>query len=234
MEPRIAIPRGTYEHISMACDEIETVEPNFIDAELEQSGRLAGQRITIFNGTHLGIGSITQPPKKLSHHVNLAFVDPRPVSRLDWRGKVAVTAMAIAGSVAILIAARLSLHLDIHQAIALLALIVATLAGLGATLRERAKETVFLTRHGRVPLVRFCGRTARQDGNRDFLRLLVHSIRRAHGERLRERGTLLRDEMKEHRRLADEGLLSAKQFQSARALILRAHDQESMISAATE
>lgn len=209
----------------MASDDFETVEPRHIDAELEQRGRLVGQRVTIFDGTHVGIGKVRDSRTKPSHYVNLAFLDPQPVKRVDWRGKAAIVVTALLGSIAIVTSARISADLSPYQSAAVLALVFAAFGGLAVAVRDRVEKMVFLTRHGRVPVVQFPGARSRDVAHSNFLQSLVRAIRRAHAERSGDLGTLLCDEMKEHRRLADEGMFTAAQFLSARSLILQAHDQ---------
>jgi hypothetical protein len=225
MEPRIVVRSDIYEHVSLDSGEWETIEPATIDAELVQSGGRGGKRITVFNGSFFGVGSTRTPPTELSHYVNLAFVDPRPIKRLSWPGRAAVAAVAILGTMTIVAFAQASADLGMGRTMALLAVIVATLACLGVVVRERLEELIFMTRHGRVPAVRLSRRGSKADAHREFVKVLTQAIERAHNKRLGDRGALLCDEMKEHRRLADEGLLTSKQFLSARSLILQSHDQ---------
>ena len=225
MEPRIAVHSGIYEHVSLDSGEWETIEPATIDAELVQSGGRDGKRITVFNGSFFGVGSSSMPPTDLSHYVNLAFLDPRPIRRLSWSGRAAVAAVATLGTAAIVSFGQASADLGMGPAMALLTVIIATLACLGVVVRERLEELIFMTRHGRVPAVRLSRRGSKADAHREFVKILTETIQRAHNRRLGDRGALLCDEMKEHRRLADEGLLTSKQFLSARSLILQAHDQ---------
>jgi hypothetical protein len=225
MEPRIAVHSGIYEHVSMDSGEWEAIEPATIDAELVQSGGRDGKRITVFNGSFFGVGSSRMPPTNLAHYVNLAFVDPRPIKRLGWSGRAAVAAVALLGTAAIVAFAQASAELGMGRTMALLTVIVATLACLGVVVRERLEELIFYTRHGRVPAVRVARRGSKADAHREFVKVLTQAIQRAHDLRSGDRGALLCDEMKEHRRLADEGLLTSKQFLSARSLILQAHDQ---------
>lgn len=82
---------------------------------------------------------------------------------------------------------------------------------------------VFCTRHGRVPVLRLMRREPDRGQVKSFLAALEEAVHRAAAARPGSHGRLLRDEMKEHRRLLEAGVLQPHDFEAAKARILHAH-----------
>ena len=221
MQPALSSVASEYEHVYLASEELENVEPTTFQAELEQPRSRQRKRVVIFNRTYLGVhmsGAIAGPR---SYWLNLAFLDPTPVTQTDrvWLGIAAGTAVL---SVAAWLAYSF-VQLAPAWALALSLLPAATLLSLGIALYRSFGTLIYCTRHGRVPVLRLSRGRLDRRRLKGFLEELQHAIRRALAERSGERGDYLRDEMKEHRRLLAQGVLGTQQYEVAQALILRAH-----------
>jgi hypothetical protein len=220
------IPSGPQEHVllpSEYLDAPEEVEPSTVDAEIEHESRGVSHRATIFNGAYLGVRTRCRRGSERWYWLNLAFLDPTPGRRAQRLRLTAATACAlpVAAFVALLFGASPSA--EQLWSLYVPATLSATALGLYLALHDYFEELVFCTRHGRVPVLRL--RRSRPDTRsvRDFLDQLDRTIARAHRERAGARGAYLRDEMKEHRRLLEQGIMSPAEFESARASILCAH-----------
>lgn len=206
-----------YEHICLTSEEPEEPVPvmsrGAISAELAQSRGRVDRRYAIYNRSYLGVRTAGGSARTQSYSLQLAFLDPVPTrpTGSPWWGVAAALALLTSGLVlggwfiagyAALAAALLSLGLAVHQTF---------------------DRLIFYTRHGRVPLVQLLrGRSDRRQV-KAFVAALQRAIRDAAAERSGLKSRLLRDEMKEHRRLLDAGVLQPPDFEAAKARILRAH-----------
>ena len=222
LQPALSVSAAEYEHVYLASEELEDVQPTTTQAELEQSGSRQRKRVVIFNGTYLGVHASGTTAGPRSYWLNLAFLDPKPVMQPDrvWLGVAAGGAvLSIAAGLTYVVA-----QLSGAWALALLPLPVLTVLSLGIALYRSFHTLVYFTLHGRVPVLRLI--RGRPDKRR--FKAFLDELRRAVGRALVKRGgtrrDYLRDEMKEHRRLLKQGVLAAPQFEVAQALILRAHD----------
>jgi hypothetical protein len=217
------------EHICLSSEEPEgdpsselTAPDDALDAELEQRNSRHRQRVQISRNGCLGVQTMTRSGARACW-VKLDFLDPkpaRPANRVLW----ALAACAALQAAALVIAVR-------HPAIATgfgwtaalaLSLALAFLA-LGAAAYRSCNRLVYHTRHGRVPVLVLHRFQPDRRQAAQFRAVLESAIRRALAERPGLRRHLLRDEMIEHRRLFEEGVLGSDEFELAKARILRAH-----------
>ena len=196
-----------------------------IDEELEQPLNGAPRRLTLFNGTYLRVRGGHTGDRPAEYWLNLAFLDPTPVRHTEplWAILATLFGLSAVGSFAV---AQSAIAAATHTPWTLVGwlMLLATFASVGFGLRRRFRRLIFLTRHGRVPVLWIASRSPDRQSVRWFLDRLRSAVQRALAEHSPVRGDYLRDEMKEHRRLQEQGVLDPKQFESARALILRAHD----------
>ena len=221
MQPAMSLPASEYEHVYLVSDELEDVEPTTFQAELEQPDRHQLKRVVIFNGTYVAVHVSGARANPSSYWLNLAFLDPKPVWHTDriWMGVSAGAAMlSLAAGLA-----NTFVHLSPAWALALTLLPAATFLSLGIALYRSFGTLVYCTRHGRAPVLRLTRSRPDRLCLKAFLDELQGAVRRALAERSGVRGDYLRDEMKEHRRLLEQGVLGAQQYEIAQALILRAY-----------
>ena len=164
-----------YEHICLTTEEWEKVEQTSVDAEIEQRSGRSLQRITIFNGTYLGIRTLDKHSEEFFRWISLVFVDLQPVRQLEGTGKVAITTLVALGAVALFVIYRISSDLGFGWSIALSTLLAVTLAGLGLFVQRRFEESVYLTRHGRVQILRLSKGRTQGNCSKAFVRALSES-----------------------------------------------------------
>jgi len=217
---------ANYEYVSLVSDELEEVVPATIDAELEQPGSNSCHRFTIFNGSYLGVSRKGKCHEPRAYWINLAFLDPTPVRHVGqfWSMTTIVLAMVTAAAL-VTKYSQPAIPVPLLSAGAVAVLCAATVATFVLALRPSYDRISFCTRHGRSPVLSLAA--GRPDRRRVqlFIRRIQAAIDHANAERCDDARThFLRDEMKEHRRLQNAGVLDERQFLIARRLILEAHD----------
>jgi len=161
----------------------------------------------------------------LEYVLDLRFVDaPRRLRHIAWRwlsGSLLLMALALA------IASRIDSsatpwwrHAWLPVCVTVMVIwACATLVGV-----YRTTETVsLLSTHGAARLLECTGGLGAFYGSRDFMAKLAAHIRLASGARRRTKAEHLRDEMREHLRLKEIGVLSGGEYETAKARILDQH-----------
>lgn len=218
----VAVSAVQHEHIFLTSDDLEDVEPGTINAELEQSQGSVHTRLLIFNGTYLGVRTSTSGATR-DYWLNLAFLDPvgvRQVSRL-WPAMAGVTA-ALAACVLVAYFGAAAPPLAWPAAVVAMALAVVLLT-LVRSLYRSSLTLVYRTRHGRMPVLQVFRHKPDRPRLTKFINGMTQAVEEALAERPASRSQYLRDEMREHRRLLAQGVLTAQQFEVAKTLILRQH-----------
>lgn len=162
-------------------------------------------------------------PRK--YEVDLRFANPKPlrVRSISWFW------LALAASLALLAtggiwaswgdAARGSSPI-------FLTALVALLAAMGATilfLRRTVESLEFVSMNGGATLISVVGGIGSARAGKRFFIELIRSINAAKAERPQERLQFLRDEMREHHRLRELGVISEQQYEQGKARILASH-----------
>lgn len=227
MHPFPDVSAEDFEHICLSSDEPEEFEPApgaaTVSAVLEQAAPGGCRRVLFLEGDSLGMRIEGGRSDGCESRVELAFLDPRPVrpvSQAWWAAALTVTLL----SAAAVLASRLPVLASMaHWTVIIPLALACTAFCLGMALHRSFDRLVYRTRHGRIPVLQLCRR--RPDSRRvaAFVDSLGHAIRRAAARRAGPRAHYLRDEMKEHRRLLEQGVCDARDFELAKARILRAH-----------
>lgn len=215
MHATVTAPAGAYEYVYLVSDELEEVEPATVQAELEQSGGPLHRRVTIFNDTYLGVHIRMPGMPARWYWLNLAFLDPVPARPPDTPSLVTAACAALLAPAGLVLPGR---------GLAVSLLLAIALAFLGRAVYRGFGTLVFRTRHGRAPVLRLSRALPDRRRVRAFVCEMARAVQRGRAECGGDRGDYLRDEMKEHRRLVEQGALGPREFQRARALILAAHE----------
>ena len=166
-----------------------------------------------------------QVPRK--HFLDLRFVDPATVAvrRIAWR---LWQASAGLGAIGVLVHALVpALAGPAWQAFALPATIGLATAAVCVALVAicRTREIVELrSLHGGARLVGITGGLGSARDTAQFAAELSRRVEAARGQTMQTKQQFLRDEMREHHRLWQEGVLSDRVYESSKRRILRAHD----------
>ncbi len=210
------------EDITLFTDE-ERVSVKTVDAVFQQQCPLRGEKreFTVFNGSHCHQRVERKFGGKTKHRVNLQILDPKPRRRRDlaqgW-----LIGSGILGIVSFLLIYRLyfsgqpaSSLLVSLSVLSLSLFAVATLLTLYLS-RNRIR---YYSRFGRVPLLELIGNQPDAGRLTEFLRRLSHTVRLSQHHHPRATTDALSFELRDLRRLRDEGVIDAETYEQAKQRI---------------
>jgi hypothetical protein len=219
----------TSEHILLESDEREVPaldSARKTHAQVEVTSRLRRRvlRLEIIDYYYLSVRS-RSPSSELEYVLDLRFVGAPRVSRhVAWRWITAsLVLLALVAGMAAWIGSSGTPWWQqggfrACGAVTGMWMVVTLIAA------YRTTETVCLySTHGAVRVLEFTGGVGTFRTLRPFLARLVAHIRLALAARRRTRAEHLRDEMREHGRLRDIGVLSAEEYEAGKVRILAHH-----------
>jgi hypothetical protein len=144
------------------------------------------------------------------------------VRRIAWKWLLVCVALGLSG------AAALALPPEgvLSSSPATLAGASALCAAVGAFwlfVRRTTESLEFRSVHGQATLVSVVGGIGSARAGKRFFVELIRSINAAKHERAQQKQQFLRDEMREHYRLRELGVLSEEQYEQSKARILAEH-----------
>lgn len=233
-EPQARPVRARAEHISLETGHDETAgapkkrphrKTRF---SYSLASRLRGcvTQLALLDEHYLQV-QVTRPdvePKKYDFDLRFANAKPVIVRHIAWFW------VALAASLALLAMCALWMLWPERAADWLtpapLTAVVALLAALGSVLmflRRTTESLEFTSVHGDVTLVSVTGAIgSARDGKKFFIEL-IKSINAAKAARPQPPQQFLRDEMREHHRLRELGVLTEEQYEASKSRILASH-----------
>jgi hypothetical protein len=181
--------------------------------------------VAIHDDHFAAVRTVRPDAQPLKYEVDLRFANPKPVRvrTISWFW------LALAASLTLLatggIWASWSEAARWTSPIFLTAL-VTLLAATGAMilfLRRTVESLEFVSLHGGATLISVVGGIGSARSGKQFFIELIKSINAAKAERPQERPQFLRDEMREHHRLRELGVISEQQYEQGKARILASH-----------
>lgn len=159
------------------------------------------------------------------YSIDLRFLNSQPVRvrRIAWLWW-SISALALLGAGGALWFASLSAAFLTSTGFVIGC--VAALAATGTTvlaLRQTTEALNFTSVHGGAPFVNVMGGIGSTKAGRAFFVSLIKEIAAAKEARQQPKQQLLRDEMREHHRLREAGVLSEADYEASKARILKAH-----------
>lgn len=226
----VVIARAEHIHIEAEPDTVPAPTPHRrrkVRTSYALRSRLRGceTEVTIHED-HFAAVRIVRPDRAPhQYEVDLRFANPKPVRvrSISWFW------LALAASLALLALGGIgSTWSDASRwsSLTFLTALVTLLAAGGATilfLRRTVESLEFVSMHGGATLVSVVGGIGSARSGKRFFIELIKSINAAKVERRQERPQLLRDEMREHHRLRELGVLSEQQYEQSKARILASH-----------
>lgn len=192
---------------------------------LEQKSRLRGYeaRYRIFNEHYIEVETRGMFRRPCHYEVDCAFLDPRPrqVLRVDW-WSAGVSLVLFASLAALAWRAPALPVTGTALTVGFGLLLVASTFSLGLCLFRTTDRVLFYTAHGRMPLLKLLNRKPTPGQLQAFVTDVTKRI-----EAIREaqagKEEYLSAELREHRRLKDEGILSDDAYEVVKKRLLRAH-----------
>ncbi|MGD2076532.1 MAG: SHOCT domain-containing protein [Gammaproteobacteria bacterium] len=208
------------EHICLASEEGDSSERRVVNARFSQRGRWSHSEasFTVFNEHHIAIEHTGFGKRTRDCQLDLRILSSQPkrLVRIDWVPMLLglalfawTAAMGAAGAV-------------IHSGFLMAVLFAAALLMLGLALYRSSDRLVYYSKHGRAPLLIL------RHGNPDrvalqaFVSDISERIRRSR-HRWSDRQAFLSAELREHRRLYEQGALSRGEYERAKRRILEKH-----------
>jgi hypothetical protein len=197
-----------------------------IHARIEFRSRLRSRvlQLAIIDYYYLSVRSRSRSTL-LEYVLDLRFVDaPRQLRRIAWRWiACSLLLMALASGIASRIASAATPWWQ-HDWLRVCVTVIGAWAFATLVGAYRTTETVSLfSIHGAARLLECTGGLGTLRVFRLFMAKLAAHIRLASAERPRTQAEHLRDEMREHLRLKESGVLSAGEYETAKVRILNQH-----------
>jgi hypothetical protein len=212
------------EHICLSSEEQEQapepLQERRVDGEFHQVGRLrrGEAHFTLFNTHYIEVHSQGLGQKSRTYQFDLTFLDPRPrrLRRISWPS-------AASGTLLLGMAIWLGLVQPIQQSAGVLALLLAGSAiSTGLFFLRSHDRIVFYSRHGRIPLISLLNRNPDSAQLKAFVHDLRQRVKRGRAG-WSDKTQFLSAELKEHRRLRDEGGLTSSEYEAVKRRVLRSH-----------
>jgi len=218
------------EHIVLESDErnvpaLRTARKVHSRLRVQSSVRRRASELALIDYCYLSVRTWRSRSPDAQYVLDLRFVDPalRLSRHVAWRFLAASAVLAV---LAVALAWRISASSTPWRHEWLLPLgglfglaVCAALVGLYRT----TKTLVLFSVSGRARLLELTGGVGSFRAMRSFSRTLAAHVRIASARRRRSRAEHLRDEMREHLRLKEAGVLSEKEYEMSKARILAKH-----------
>ena len=181
--------------------------------------------VSILEDHFAAVRTVRPDAQERKYEVDLRFANPKPllVRTISWFWLSLAACMVLLAAGGLLAtwtdSGRWSSPI-------FLAALVLLLASAGATilfLRRTVESLEFVSMHGGATLISAVGGIGSARTGKRFFVELIKSINAAKAARPQERPQLLRDEMREHHRLRELGVISEEQYEQSKARILASH-----------
>jgi len=226
----IVIARGEHIHIEAEPGSVAAPTPHRlrkVRTSYVLKSRLRGceTEVSILEDHYVTVRTVRPDAQARKYEFDLRFANPKPlrVRSISWFW------LTLAGSMIALAAGGLwATWTDAGRwsnAIFLTALVTLLASG-GALimfLRRTVESLEFISMHGGATLVSVVGGIGSARAGKRFFIDLIKSINAAKAARPQDRPQFLRDEMREHHRLRELGVLTDLQYEQSKARILSSH-----------
>jgi hypothetical protein len=178
--------------------------------------------LSILEGHYLGVCSPGPRMEPLKYQFDLRFAEPTPVRvrRFPWFWLLVAAGFAAFGSGALHAALPARNFPGMVGGILAMAI---SIAAVYVALRRTTESLQFRSVHGHASLVSVTGDLGSARRHKNVFAVLTRNVHAAKHARPQGQPQFLRDEMREHYRLRQMGVLSVKEYEASKARILAAH-----------
>lgn len=165
-------------------------------------------------------------PKR--YDVDLRFANSQPVRvrEISWTWLiVTIGLLTLSAATIVSVLAHAQNPWQRPGFIAALATLATSVGTFFLFLRRTTESLQFKSVHGHATLVSITGGIGSTREGKQFFIELIKDINAARALRPQDKRQFLRDEMREHYRLRELGVLSQEEYEAGKARILRAHDE---------
>ncbi len=220
------------EHISLQSETIEVgakpiARKPLVKYQLRSRARGTLTRISILEGNFVGVSTSRPRAEAQEHTIDLRFVDPRPIGirKVGWPWMyvaIGFTVLAaLAGTFAVFFASPFARVWAVPTAIVLGTF---TISSYLMCLYFTTESLVFVSQTGRARVISITGGLGTTRAARNCALDVVKHIGAARKNSKQARAHYLRDEMREHSRLRDIGVITEEQYEQSMSRILKAHN----------
>ena len=182
--------------------------------------------LSIIDYYFLGVRLVQRATAPLEYVLDLRFVDPSfsMTRRVPWRCIWAALALTAAAAVCALWYAAETALRERHVAALVVAALFAATTLAYLVVAARLVETVTVrSLHGRAAVLEYRGGAGTLRRVRPFMRKLAAHVQLAAAARRASMAEHLRDELREHYRLKEAGVLAGETYDACKARILARH-----------
>lgn len=157
--------------------------------------------------------------------LDLRFANAKPVRvrrvAWTWLALTLVFGLLVTAAGALSYSGKTPIGPTLMVAVTMLA---GTIASLFVFLRRTTESLEFTSVHGHATLISITGGIGSARAGKSFFVNLIKSINAAKAARPQQKQEFLRDEMREHHRLRELGVLSQEDYEQSKLRILAAHE----------
>lgn len=215
------------ESICLSSEDFETEQPpeQTTNSRFEQKGRLFRYQAEyrVYNDHFIEVKTAGVFERPRTYQLDCTFLDrhAKRVLNIDWCSAAAFVFLLSSAVVLAWMAPSLEISAVVLGASLASALAAAALTLL-VCLRRSSDSIVFYSRHGRVPLLRLRNHNPSTTELKAFVGDIGKRIKRAR-QGWNNREQFLSAELREHRRLKDEGILTPERYETVKRRILGKH-----------
>lgn len=227
------MPIARAEHISIESGPDETQSParrarGRVRATYSLKSVLRGceTELALLDDHFLSVRSVRPDALPKKYDVDLRFANSQPVRvrEISWTWLIVAIGLLMLASATILsVLAHAANPWQRPGFIAALATLATSIGTFFLFLRRTTESLQFKSVHGQATLVSVTGGIGSARSGKLFFIELIKDIHAANAARPQEKRQFLRDEMREHHRLRELGVLSQEEYEAGKARILSAH-----------
>lgn len=227
------MPLARAEHISIEADPEQAATPlrrarGKIRATYALKSSLRGceTELALLEDHFLSVRCVRPDGLPKKYDVDLRFANAKPVRvrEISWTWLVVTIGLiALAVATVVSVWASTTNPWDRPGFIAALITMLVSVGTFFLFLRRTTESLQFRSVHGQATLVSVTGGIGSARSGKLFFVELIKDINAAKAARPQEKPQFLRDEMREHHRLRELGVLSDQEYEASKARILSAH-----------
>lgn len=233
VDSAVRMPIARAEHISIEAGPEETSTPirrarGKIRATYCLKSRLRGceTELTLLDDHFLSVRSVRPEGLPKKYDVDLRFANAKPVRVREISWTWLVVTLGLIGLSTGAIFSAWSTTTTPWERPGFIAALITLLVSVGTFflfLRRTTESLLFRSVHGNATLVSVTGGIGSARGGKLFFIELMKDINAAKAARPQEKPQFLRDEMREHHRLRELGVLTEEEYETSKKGILNAH-----------
>jgi hypothetical protein len=181
--------------------------------------------LAILDDHYLSVRSIRPQAEPKKYEIDLRFVHAKPTRtrHISWFWLALAVSLALLAVGAIWTSARAAGRWSDPVMLTASATLLASFGAVFMFLRRTIESLEFLSIHGGATLVSVTGGIGSARKDKKFFIELIKNINAAKAARPQPKPQFLRDEMREHHRLRELGVLTQEQYEASKVKILASH-----------